>query len=192
MKQRSVEKCGCRELPNTEAQYLESRISIQEAMKKYAGRSVYRSMIVIDEFLYNNNELMEGTDVFSIYEYPPEFKRDYHINLPQGDSIDAIESSLMHLRSRGGGKSINSIEKIIQRKFQCKDCELYITCKSSLRLEFSDIICPCFSMNKRIITEIHLADQKIEETKIDTHPRHTIQTTYNKFGEIVNKLEIIL
>jgi len=197
MNQRSMEIYGCGKLPNTEAQrYLESRMSIQDAIKRYANRFPSQAISIgfNHEINVGDDELMEGTNDSPLYVIPSEPERDYRFYpLPtQMDVIDAINSSLIHLRYRGGGKSFNSIEKIIQRKFQCKDCELYHKCKSSLRSEFSNIICPCFLINEKIITEIHLADQKIEETKIDTHPRHTIQTTCNKFGEIINKLEIIL
>jgi len=170
------------ELPNEGAhRYYEARaISIRDAIKRYSDRTDYQPIMWVNkenEITFDNEELVG---------------EPFQLNSRQMDIIDTMEQGTFHLRSRGGGKSFNLIEKIIQRKFRCKDCELYHGCKNSLRSEFSNIICPCFSMNKRIITEIHLADQKIEETKIDTHPRHTIQMTYNKFGEIVDKLEIIL
>jgi len=88
---------------------------------------------------------------------------------------------------------LEGFEKVLGRKFTCKDCG-YLRKEKSMDLSLNifwskdsyvcpsgwcnniDIfkICKSFYLSDDTKAEIKLADKKIEETKIDTHPRFSL------------------
>lgn len=104
-----------------------------------------------------------------------------------------------------GLEYLKSYERVLGRKFKCEDCVFYeINVKDDIlqwckyhnvySLIRNSVMKKCvrFKISSLTIAEIKGKDKEISKTKIDTHPRYSIQSTCNNMGEEISRLELIL
>ena len=104
-----------------------------------------------------------------------EFDRQYQLNSIDTYSINDIQFT-----------SLDGFEKVLGRKFTCKDCTQYNPYKHISNSYLfgcvgneNNIKCEKFWIKDDIKMEIKLKDKEISKTKIDTHPRYLIGSMFN-------------
>ena len=106
------------------------------------------------------------------------------MTIPREDIIDAMVHSITQLDFWQSKPVLEGFEQVIGRKLDCSVCVYFLEenlyswkCKfySPKRFNLHGLKpCKHVQFQQTILDEIKLRDKEIEDTKIDTHPRHLI------------------